>query len=231
MPQLSGLSVAGLSLTAALFIPAAAGALPVQKASDISVSLPITQVLVFGKNSRQSPEQFAAAESLNVKDVKRAHAASGLVECGEAHGAGQLTLVGNVITTAAHVFYDEQGALRGTGCTFAIEIDGRSVRVPVDLTSIKAGSTNPYAFPAVHDWAVAKLTKTIADATPYQLSDWSRRRRRSNSWRVATSIGVTVGACRWKLAGCTTSSPSARKVPANSRSIARPAMAPPAARF
>jgi hypothetical protein len=171
MPQLSGLSVAGLSLTAALCIPAAAGALPVQKASDISVSLPITQVLVFGKNSRQSPEQFAAAESLNVKDVKRAHAASGLVECGEAHGAGQLTLVGNVITTAAHVFYDEKGALRGTGCTFAIEIDGRSVRVPVDLTSIKAGSTNPYAFPAVHDWAVAKLTKTIADATPYQLSD------------------------------------------------------------
>jgi hypothetical protein len=171
MPQLSGLSVAGLSLTAALFIPAAAGALPVQKASAISVSLPITQVLVFGKNSRQSPEQFAAAESLNVKDVKRAHAASGLVECGEAHGAGQLTLVGNVITTAAHVFYDEKGALRGTGCTFAIEIDGRSVRVPVDLTSIKAGSTNPYAFPAVHDWAVAKLTKTIADATPYQLSD------------------------------------------------------------
>jgi hypothetical protein len=43
--------------------------------------------------------------------------------------------------------------------------------VPVDLASIKAGSTNPYAFPAVHDWAVAKLSKSIADVTPYQLSD------------------------------------------------------------
>ena len=171
MPQLSGLSLAGLSLAAALFIPAAAGALPAPKPADVSVSLPITQVLVFGKNSRQSPEEFAAAENLNVKDVKRAHAASGLVECGEAHGAGQLTLVGNVITTAAHVFYDEKGALRGTSCTFGIEVEGRSVRVPVDLTSIKAGSTNPYAFPAVHDWAVAKLTKTIADTTPYHLSD------------------------------------------------------------
>ena len=171
MPQLSGLSLAGLSLAVALFIPAAAGALPAPKPADVSSSLPITQVLVFGKNSRQSPEEFAAAENLNVKDVKRAHAASGLVECGEAHGAGQLTLVGNVITTAAHVFYDEKGALRGTGCTFGIEVEGRSVRVPVDLTSIKAGSTNPYAFPAVHDWAVAKLTKTIADAIPYQLSD------------------------------------------------------------
>ena len=172
MPQLSGLNLlAGLSIAAALVSPAAAGALSAPRAPDSSAFLPITQVLVFGKNSRQSPEQFAAAENLNTKEVKRAHAASGLVECGEAHGAGQLTLVGNVITTASHVFYDEKGGLRGASCTFAIEIEGRSVRVPVDLTSIKAGSTNPYAFPAVHDWAVAKLTKTITEATPYQLSD------------------------------------------------------------
>src|SRR5947209_19807668 len=104
MPQLSGLSLAGLSLAAALFIPAAAGALPAPKPADVSASLPITQVLVFGKNSRQSPEEFAAAENLNVKDVKRAHAASGLVECGDAHGAGQLTLVVSDISTAEHDF-------------------------------------------------------------------------------------------------------------------------------
>jgi hypothetical protein len=172
MPQLSGLNLlAGLSIAAALVSPAAAGALPPPTAPDSSALLPITQVLVFGKNSRRSPEEFAAEEKLNLKDVKRIHAASGLVECGEAHGAGQLTIVGNVITTAAHVFYDEKGALRGSTCTFAIEIEGRPVRVPVDMTSIKAGSINPYAFPAVHDWAVAKLTKTIADAIPYQLSE------------------------------------------------------------
>jgi hypothetical protein len=172
MPQLSGLNLlAGLSIAAALVTPAAAGALPPPTAPDPSAFLPITQVLVFGKNTRRSAEEFAAEEKLSIKDVKRAHAASGLVECGEAHGAGQLTMVGNVITTAAHVFYDEKGALRGNGCTFAIEFNGQSIRVPVDLTSIKAGSTNPYAFPAVHDWAVAKLTKSISDVTPYQLSD------------------------------------------------------------
>jgi hypothetical protein len=171
MPQVSGLNLlAGLSIAAALVSPAA-GAFAPPIAPGSSAFLPITQVLVFGKNSRQSPEEFAARASLNVKDVKRTHAASGLVECGEAHGAGQLTLVGNVITTAAHVFYDEKGALRGGNCTFAIELNGQPVRVPVDLTSIKAGSTNPYAFPAVHDWAVAKLSKSIADVTPYQLSD------------------------------------------------------------
>jgi hypothetical protein len=171
MPQ-SGLNLlVGVSLTAALAFPAAAGALPPPIAPDNSTFLPLTQVLVFGKNSRRSAEDFATEQKLNVKDVKRTHAASGLVECGEAHGAGQLTMVGNVITTAAHVFYDEKGALRGGTCTFAIELNGQPIRVPVDLTSIKAGSTNPYAFPAVHDWAVAKLTKSIADIAPYQLSD------------------------------------------------------------
>jgi hypothetical protein len=171
MPQ-SGLNLlVGVSLTAALAFPAAAGALPPPIPPDSSAFLPVTQVLVFGKNSRRSAEDFAIEQKLNVKDVKRTHAASGLVECGEAHGAGQLTLVGNVITTAAHVFYDEKGALRGTTCTFAVELNGQSIRVPVDLTSIKAGSTNPYAFPAVHDWAVVKLSKSIADVTPYQLSD------------------------------------------------------------
>ena len=172
MPQLSGLNLlAGFSIAAALVFPAAAGALPPPITPDSSAFLPVTQVLVFGKNSRRSPEEFAADGKLSVKDVKRVHAASGLVECGEAHGAGQLTIVGNVITTAAHVFYDEKGSLRGNNCTFATELNGQPVRVPVDLTSIKAGSTNPYAFPAVHDWAVAKLTKSISDATPYQLSD------------------------------------------------------------
>src|SRR5947209_4312479 len=152
MPQLSGLNLlAGLSIAAALVTPAVAGALPPPIVPEASAFLPITQVLVFGKNSRRTPEEFAAAENVNVKELKRAHAASGLVECGEAHGAGQLTVVGNVITTAAHVFFDEKGAPRAKSCTFAIELDGQAIRVPVDLASIKAGSTNPYAFPAVQD--------------------------------------------------------------------------------
>lgn len=172
MPQLSGLNLlAGLTIAAALVSPAAAGPFAPPTSADSSGLLPITKVLVFGKNSRRTPEEFAVAENLNAKDVKRTHAASGLVECGEAHGAGQLTLVGNVITTAAHVFYDEKGALRAATCTFAVELNGQSIRVPVDLGSIKAGSTNPYAYPAVHDWAVAKLSKSILDVTPYQLSD------------------------------------------------------------
>ncbi|GAC1330366.1 MAG: hypothetical protein NVSMB26_07690 [Beijerinckiaceae bacterium] len=172
MPQLSGIQLlAGLAFVTALASPAAAGSLPPPITPAASAFLPVTQVLVFGKNSRRSPEDFATEQHLKVADLKRSHAASGLVECGEAHGAGQLTLVSNVITTAAHVFYDEKGALRGKTCTFAIELNGQPIRVPVDLASIKAGSSDPYAGAAVHDWAVAKLTKSIADVAPYQLAE------------------------------------------------------------
>ena len=175
MPQLSGLNLlVGLGLAAALITPAAAGVLPPPTIPDTSTFLPVTKVLVFGKNSRRTAEDFAAAQKVDVKQLKRTHAASGLVECGEAHGAGQLTLVGNVITTAAHVFFDEKGEPRAKSCTFAIELDGQPIRVPVDLSSIRSGSRNPYAYPAVHDWAVAKLTKTITDVTPYQLADTVR---------------------------------------------------------
>src|SRR5881275_1722755 len=94
MPQLSGLNLlAGISIAAALVSPCTAAPVPGPTQASASAFLPITQVLVFGRNSRRSAEDFAAAEKLNVKDIKRAHAASGLVECGEAHGAGQLRVV------------------------------------------------------------------------------------------------------------------------------------------
>ena len=57
--------------------------------------------------------------------LRRSHAASGLIYCGETHGAGQLTLANNVVTTAAHVLFDERGALRSENCDFAIETDGK----------------------------------------------------------------------------------------------------------
>src|SRR3978361_1818163 len=99
MPQLSGLQIfAGFSLAAVLAGSAPAGVRPQPISLDTATSLPITQVLVFGKNSRRSAEDFATEQKASVKDVKRAHAASGLIECGDAHGAGQLTLVGNVVT-------------------------------------------------------------------------------------------------------------------------------------
>jgi hypothetical protein len=134
--------------------------------------LPVTPVVVFGRDSRETIDQFAAAEGLKAADVRARHAASGILACGEAHGAGQLTLADNVITTAAHVLFDESGAPRAKVCVFKLTLtDGREIRVPIDSSTIVAGSTDPYAVDAVHDWAVVKLKQPVDGPQPYRIAD------------------------------------------------------------
>jgi hypothetical protein len=130
----------------------------------------VEQVVVFGRDSRRTIEAFAANQKLDPAELHRKFAASGLVECGAAHGAGQLTLTDDLLTTAAHVFFDEDGVPRAKSCTFVNEVDGKQIRTPIDTASIVAGSKNPYAVAAVHDWAVARLTRPVMGATPYGLA-------------------------------------------------------------
>jgi hypothetical protein len=130
-------------------------------------------VLVFGKNSRKTVDDFAAENKLDPKTLRRTYAASGLIECGNLHGAGQLTLTDQVVTTAAHVFFDEKGAPTAKSCIFVLETDGKQIGVPIDLSSIVAGSTNPYAVAEVHDWAVARLAKPIEGVQPYGIAEAS----------------------------------------------------------
>lgn len=159
---------------------AKASALPLSPPRDLARDLAkapafadaeVVPVVVFGRDSRRGIEDYAAENKLNPKDLKEQYTASGLIECGAAHGAGQLTLVDDLVTTAAHVFFDEAGALRAKTCQFVIESGGKEVEVPIDLDTITAGSRDPYAISAVHDWAVAKLTKPIHGVQPYRLGE------------------------------------------------------------
>jgi hypothetical protein len=132
---------------------------------------PIMKVVVFGEDARLTPDQYAEKNHLDAADVKRRHAASGVIHCGNARGAGQLTLSDSVITTAAHVLFDETGRLRADSsrCYFTASVGGVDVSTSIDLATVVSGNTSPYAAPAVHDWAVARLMRPINGATPYKL--------------------------------------------------------------
>ena len=136
-----------------------------------SPGLTATPVVAFGTNGRKTAEVFAAEHGADPQIVRREHAASGLITCGDAHGAGQLTEANDVVTTAAHVLFDEDGKPRAPVCQFSIVNEGKPVRVPLDLTTVVAGSRKPYSVQAVHDWAVVKLQRPIDGVTPYQLAD------------------------------------------------------------
>src|SRR5215469_4261747 len=109
-------------------------AAPVDALSATALNLlPATPVVVFGPEARLSIQDFATRNHLDAASVARNHAASGVIHCGIARGAGQLTLTDNVITTAAHVFFDERGELRGDNghCVFTATIGGQEVTTAI----------------------------------------------------------------------------------------------------
>ncbi|WP_159730620.1 trypsin-like serine protease [Methylosinus sp. Ce-a6] len=166
------LFAAALCLAAAPFSTSSAEAgVTQQEKLSAAARLEPTKVLVLGSERRASADQYATRQKLDAGSLKQAHAASGLIQCGRAHGAGQLTLANNVITTAAHVFYDERGAKRARSCQFVTDVDGKKRRVAIDMTSIVAGSAKPYAVKAINDWAVARLAQPLDDVKPYDLAD------------------------------------------------------------
>jgi hypothetical protein len=146
----------------------AAPFLPALNATSIPPA--ISPVVVFGKASRRTAEDFAAEHHVDIAELRRDQSASGLIQCGDAHGAGQLTMSSNVVTTAAHVFYDENGLPRSQTCTFDLTADGQTTHVPIDMKSMVAGSTNPYAVPPAHDWAVVRLARRVSGVKPYTLA-------------------------------------------------------------
>lgn len=154
-----------MAVSTGKFVAASAGVLLLSSA----FSLP-SLALSFGVDGRQTLETYARTRGLDMKTARKFYGASGLVVCGEAHGAGQLTLARDVITTAAHVLFDANGGLRAPQCAFEIEIDGAPVRMEIDMESIAAGSHKPYALPAIHDWAVAKLRRPLEGVSPYGLA-------------------------------------------------------------
>ena len=130
----------------------------------------VIPVVVFGQDARRVPGAFASEHDLQEGDLVRSHEASGLIQCGNAHGAGQLTLTDDVVTTAAHVFFDENGVARAASCTFEITVNGAEVKVPINLSTIVAGSTKPYDEAVTSDWAVARLAHPIPGVKPYGLA-------------------------------------------------------------
>jgi hypothetical protein len=96
-----------------------------------------------------------------------------MIRCNGVYSTGQLTLRDDIVTTAAHAFYDPSGRPRGdlSACTFMVDVAGVRHTVPLDATTLVVGTTDPYPLPPSRDWAVVRLAGPIPGVNPYQLAD------------------------------------------------------------
>jgi len=143
----------------------------IERKNATTTALPPSAVVI-DEDDRLSLEDYARANSLTAKAVATRFGATGLVRCGQAVGTGQLVGSNNVVVTAAHVLFAPGGHSRaeGTVCTFEIDAGGKRQVIELKLETVKSGCKEPYAEPAIRDWAVAALAEPVTGVRPYTLA-------------------------------------------------------------
>lgn len=174
MARLEGFGVKGagsLLCVALLTLSSFPSAHAVERKNAATTSLPPSAVVI-DEDGRMSLEDYARANSLSSKAVAARFGATGLVRCGQAVGTGQLVGASNVVVTAAHVLFAPGGRSRGAGttCTFEIDAGGKRQVVELKLDTVQSGCKEPYAEPAIRDWAVAALVEPVIGVRPYMLA-------------------------------------------------------------
>jgi hypothetical protein len=124
-------------------------------------------------DARLTLPEFAAKSGQDPALFENRYAATGMIVCSGVYSTAQLTIKNDVVTTAAHAFYDTDGNPRGdlSTCHFNVMAEGKQLQVPLDVSSLVVGSRNPYAVAPVHDWAVVRLVQGVPSAQPYGVGD------------------------------------------------------------
>jgi len=129
--------------------------------------------VTISSDARLTLPEFAARTGQDPALFESRYAATGMVVCSGVYSTAQLTVRNDVVTTAAHAFYDADGNPRGdlSTCTFNILVNGRQETIPLDVQSLRVGSRNPYSVAPVFDWAVVRLVRAVPDARPYAVGE------------------------------------------------------------
>jgi hypothetical protein len=129
------------------------------------------QAVTIVSDSRLTLPEFAARTGQPAAMFETRYAATGMVVCAGVYSTAQLTIRNDVVTTAAHAFYDPDGNPRGdlSSCVFSILSGGQQRNVSLIVSSLQVGSRNPYAVSPVFDWAVVRLGDMVPAAKPYAL--------------------------------------------------------------
>ena len=124
---------------------------------------------------RKSAQDFGAAHGMSAAQVEKKFAATGDFICPKATGQAQVTVRGDVVTTAAHLIYPKHNCddvVPFKDCRLQLNVNGKMQAYRFKAI-VKSGITCPAASEFKHqdDWIVLRLEKTVDPRVkPYAIS-------------------------------------------------------------
>lgn len=118
----------------------------------------VEKVALLGAENRMTFADYARLKNLDEKDVRELFSATGILKCDKGGGTVQVTQSQSVVTTAGHIFFDNECKPRPfTYCKVYMYGAKGFESIDLDLSSLKTGECDKWAH--TNDWAVLK-TKT-----------------------------------------------------------------------
>ncbi len=130
----------------------------------------IHNVMVIDQADRNTDQEFAAKENLQLKQLTESTGATGRFFCGgHFRGAANLTLRGDHITTVAHTFEGacDPGGFRVESSSCHVQMNGQSYRVK---RTVAQGYQCPVTvLNGSEDWAVLELEREVLGVKPFDV--------------------------------------------------------------
>jgi hypothetical protein len=132
--------------------------------------------IIDGTDDRGSLLALGPSLGLSAGEIARIRKVSGHVGCFDPLpkvGSGALYLTGDLILTAAHIFFEN--GKRETKCFFRAQTPGAGwVELKTDKANARFGSSNPRPG-SNNDWAIVRLSVPVAGVAPFPVDDTPRR--------------------------------------------------------
>jgi len=132
-------------------------------------------------DNRRTEGEYAADRGLPIERIAALYAATGRLTCAKAAGTAQVTHRRDIITTAAHIFFDDDCNLNSdpNGCRFETKVDGVSFQSNVTLfrkgdwcNNTRSTKTKSW-YLTVGDWAVMRLESPLPQQVqPYKIGEF-----------------------------------------------------------
>jgi hypothetical protein len=152
-----------------------AAAMAAQRFQHLAEPSHVHRVAIIDEDSRQTEAEFAKKTGQPLSAVQRRFAATGQFRCRGAVFSGQVTGKHDVVTTAAHGFYDLKSCkpkVDRKSCTFAVTIGAKRIQRRVKSVEGTVFQKCVNAADPGDDWAVVRLDRPIAEATPYDVNPY-----------------------------------------------------------